>query len=180
MSQVNVTKNLPSTSVARGELPSLGFPLSGEVPTLNPISLMRRFTEEMDRLFGWGGRPRREADFWMPALEVTEHDGCLKISADLPGLRKEDVKVEVTKDSLILQGERKHTYREKHDGYYQSERSYGRFYRSIPLPEGANTDKASAEMVNGTLEISIPVPEVQTSRRQIPVQESKPRTTPPN
>jgi HSP20 family protein len=111
---------------------------------------------------------------------VTEQNGYLVISADLPGLRKEDVKVEVTKDALILQGERKQAYRERHDGYHLSERSYGSFYRSIPLPEGANIDKAVAELVNGTLEISIPIPETPVSRRQIPVQESKARTLPPS
>lgn len=178
MSQINITKDPASTLAAGHGLPSLTFPV-GEVLTLNPISLMRRFTDEMDRLFGSGVQPRKEADIWLPALEVSERDGFLKISADLPGLRKEDVKVEITKDALIVQGERKQAHEEKHGGYYQSERSYGHFYRSIPLPEGANTDKASAELANGTLEVSIPVPEMKNSRRQIPVQESK-RTSPPN
>lgn len=180
MSQVNVTKNSSPASISKSGLPSAAFPMGEALSSLNPISLMRRFTDEMDRLFGPMGRARGEQDVWMPPLEVTEQNGYLIISADLPGLRKEDVKVEVTKDSLILQGERKHTYREKHEGYHISERCYGRFYRSLPLPEGANADKAVAELVNGTLEISIPIPETPVSRRQIPVQESKARTLPPS
>lgn len=180
MSQVNVTKYSDSPLMARSPLPSLPFALASEMPSLNPISLMRRFTEEMDRLFGSTGTSHGEMELWAPAIEVSERDGRLVVSADLPGLRKEDVKVEIARDTLILQGERKQAHEEKHDGYSQSERSYGRFYRAIALPEGANIDKASAEMANGTLEISIPVPETRTSRRQIPVQESKSRTSPPN
>ena len=126
------------------------------------------------------GRLRGEANLWMPALEMTEHDGRLMILAEVPGLRKEDMKVEITKDALILQGERKRSHRERNGGFYQSERSYGRFYRAIPLPEGANIDKAIAELVNGTLEISIPIPENQANRRQIPVQEGQSRNMPSN
>jgi len=181
MSQIDITKHLTSPGMGRSGLPSLTSPLAADVSSLNPISLMRRFTDEMDRLFGSAmGRLRGDADFWMPALEMTEHDGHLMISAEVPGLRKEDMKVEITKDVLILEGERKRGHRERHDGFYQSERSYGRFYRAIPLPEGSNIDKAVAELMNGTLEVSIPIPETQANRRQIPVQEGKSRNMPPN
>jgi HSP20 family protein len=180
MSQVNVTKNSSPPSTNRGGLPSAPFPMGEAMSSLNPLSLMRRFTDEMDRLFGPMARSRRDSELWMPPIEVTEQNGYLVVSADLPGLRKEDVKVEVSKDTLMLEGERKQTYREKGEGYHLSERNYGRFYRSIPMPEGANIDKAVAELVNGTLEISIPIPETPASRRQIPVQESKARTLPPS
>ena len=181
MSQNNVTKNLVPSWTDRGPLPSFSLPLASEMSSLNPIALVRRFADEMDRMFGTATeRLRGETDFWMPVIEMTEYDGHLTISAELPGLRKDDVKVEITKDALILQGERKRAHREKHEGYDLSERSYGRFYRAIPLPEGANIDKATAELVNGTLEVSIPIPEAKTSRRQIPVQEGKPRIASPN
>lgn len=180
MSQVNVTKSTSPPSVNKGGPASVPFPMSEAMSSLNPLSLMRRFTDEMDRLFGPMAHSRREPELWMPPVEVTEQNGYLVVSADLPGLRKEDVKVEVSRDTLMLEGERKQTYREKGETYHLSERSYGRFYRSIPLPEGANIDKAVAELVNGTLEISIPIPETAASRRQIPVQESKARTLPPS
>lgn len=175
MNQLDVTRYSD-----RGGVSPLPFVLASEMPSLNPISLMRRFTEEMDRLFGSSGHTTQEMNLWTPAIEVHEQDGHLMISADLPGLRKEDMKVEVTKDSIILQGERKQVHQEKHEGYSRSERTYGRFYRAIPLPEGANVDKASAQLANGTLEITIPISGAQTSRRQIPVQDSKSRTQPPN
>jgi HSP20 family protein len=142
---------------------------------MNPFSLMRRFTDEKDRLFesSPSGRRRGEdGDFWMPALDITERDNKLVVCADLPGLKKEDVHVEINRDSLVIQGERRQTHEEKREGFHHSERSYGKFYRSIALPEGANADKAVAEMSNGTLEVSIPISETDKSRRQIPVKET--------
>jgi len=120
---------------------------------------MRRFAEQMDRAFngGWGSDFGREsAGMWMPAVDVSERDGKLIVHADLPGLKKEDVKVEVTDDTLIIQGERREEHQENDGGYHRSERTYGKFYRSIPLPQGAETDKAKAEFNNGVLELSVP------------------------
>jgi HSP20 family protein len=100
---------------------------------------------------------------------MKEVNGKLLVSAELPGLKKEDIKVQVSDDALILEGERKQEKEEKREGYYHSERSYGRFYRSIPLPEGATLDKASAEFINGILEVSIPVAETKQKRLEVPV-----------
>jgi HSP20 family protein len=76
-----------------------------------------------------------------------------------------------------VEGERKHEKEEKREGYYHSERSYGRFSRSIRLPEGAKVDQASAQFTNGVLEVGIPIPEAKQQRKEIPVQEpAKPKT----
>jgi HSP20 family protein len=153
--------------------PSL-FSLSPrEFFSTSPFELMRRFSDEMDRAFqswglGPGARGQAEAAAWSPALEVFERGGNLVVRAELPGLTKDDVKVEVTDDRLILQGERKHEQEERREGRYHSEWSYGQFYRQIPLPEGAKIDETRAQFNNGVLEVSIPVPETQ--RRQIPVE----------
>ncbi len=88
------------------------------------------------------------------------------VHADLPGLRKDDVKIEVTNDSMIIQGERKREHEEQGKGFRRSERSYGSFYRCVPLPTGANLDEARAQFNNGVLEASIPVPEEQQRRRR--------------
>ncbi len=107
---------------------------------------------------------------WAPAVDVSEREGKLMVHADLPGLQKEDVKVECTDDALIIQGERRHEHEEEDGGYRRSERRYGSFYRTIPLPEGAQTDQAHAEFRNGVLEVSVPIPTKQRSSRQIPIE----------
>jgi HSP20 family protein len=136
----------------------------------NPFSVMRRFSEEMDRSFGRFFSRENGGTFWSPAIEVRENDGQLKVHAELPGLKPEDVHVEVTNDQLIIQGERKSEQEEKNAGVYRSERHYGQFYRAIPLPEGANTEQAKAQFKNGVLEIAIPTPQQKSNRREIPVE----------
>jgi HSP20 family protein len=70
-----------------------------------------------------------------------------------------------------VEGERKLEKEEKQEGYYHSERSYGKFYRSIQLPEGAKTDQTEAQFNNGVLEVTVPVLEAKAVRKEIPVQE---------
>jgi len=141
----------------------------------NPFAMMRRFSEEMDRMFSsaWDDRDfgSRELAAWAPPVEVREREGNLVVNAELPGLNKEDVKVEVTNEGLVIQGERKREHVEDRGGIHRSERSYGAFYRLIPLPEGATLDKAAAEFTNGILEVSIPVAETKQKPREVPVYE---------
>jgi HSP20 family protein len=93
----------------------------------------------------------------------------LQVHAELPGIKSDDVKVEIANDALIIQGERRSQHEEGSGANYRSERRYGSFYREIPLPEGANADQAKAQFRDGVLEISIPVPQQASQRRQIPV-----------
>jgi HSP20 family protein len=150
-----------------GWYPSVFGIRPGEFLQTNPFALMRRMAEEMDRVFE--GRLQRGETSWMPAVEVNEHDGKLEVVADLPGINESDVKVEVTDEGLVIQGERKREREEKGEHYHRSERSYGQFYRLIPLPDSANLDQARAEFRNGELRVSVPVPERQRNTRQIPI-----------
>ena len=137
---------------------------------LSPFGLMRRFVDEMDRPFGvWPRAFAEEASGWWPATDIAEQDGKMVVNVDLPGMKPEDVKLEVTRESLVISGERKQEREEKGEGFHRSERHYGRFYRQIPLPEGAETDKAEARFTNGELRVTIPVPQVAHERRQIPI-----------
>jgi HSP20 family protein len=130
--------------------------------------VMRSLTSEMDRLFGELGfrhrwpfaflAPERDDLTWSPELEIEERDGKLLVRADLPGMAREDVKVEVTDETLTIEGERRHTEEKEEKGYYRSERSYGRFSRIIALPEGADSTTAKAEFKNGVLEVALDLP----------------------
>jgi HSP20 family protein len=88
----------------------------------------------------------------------------LVVRADLPGLNKDDVKVDVTEDSITIQGERKREQEEEREGVYRSERAYGSFYRVIPLPEGTIADQAKATFKDGVLEVTMPAPPEQVRR----------------
>lgn len=145
----------------------------------SPFAMMRRFTEEMDHLFahlGMGnGRQGAAAgnEFFIPPVEVLERDGKLIVRADLPGLTKDDVRVEITDNVLTIAGERRAEHEERQEeGVLRSERIYGMFRRQIPLPEGVNADQATATFKDGVLEVSMPAPQQQTRGRQIEIQSS--------
>jgi HSP20 family protein len=86
------------------------------------------------------------------------------VRADLPGLRKEDVTVEISDDSLTIQGERRDEHEEEREGLFTSERTYGSFYRVVPLPEGAIPDSGKASFKNGVLEVTVEAPPREVSR----------------
>lgn len=134
-----------------------------------PFTFMRRFSEEMDHLFedfgfgrGWLtpmlDRAQLPQGIWSPQVEMFERDNQLVLRADLPGLTKDDVNVELANDGITIEGERKNEHEEKHEGYYRSERSYGKFYRRIPMPEGVKAEDARASFRDGVLEITMPAP----------------------
>lgn len=145
----------------------------------SPFSFMRRFGEGMEQLFadfGVGGlMPRgfNELAAWTPQIEMFERDKQLVIRADLPGLKKDDVQIELRDDSVVIQGERQEERKEEREGFYSTERMYGRFYREIPLPEGAHTDEATATFHDGVLEIAIPHEEGETRGRQLEIQDAQ-------
>jgi HSP20 family protein len=140
-----------------------------DVFSSSPFAMLRRLNEEMDRAF-FGGLTSRNQGDWMPAIDIAERNGELQIHADLPGIQKEDVKVEVSNGVLTISGERRQEKEEESEGYYRTERSYGSFSRSIPLPEGADIDKARGNFNNGVLELAIPMPGNKQTSKQIPIQ----------
>jgi len=161
--------------------------------TDNPFAFMRRFAREMNHLFedfglesGWHmpkllrrsrkllGRDEFAPLEWSPRVDVVQREGQLVIRADLPGLSKDDVKVEVGDDAITIEGERKQEKKEEREGYYYSECSYGSFYRAIPLPEGADASKTTAEFHNGVLEVTVPAPSrPEPKARRLEVKEKK-------
>jgi HSP20 family protein len=141
---------------------------------VGPFRALQRMADEMDSLFddfGFGrGRVRPSwqetgMGIWAPDVEVFQKNNELTIRADLPGLKREDVTVEITDTDIYIQGERKHEREEEREGYYRSERGYGSFTRVIPLPEGAISDQAKASFKDGVLEITMPAPPASKGRR---------------
>lgn len=148
----------------------------------SPFASMRRLMEEFDRMFeGFAGGERLSDVFapteaglmstaaWSPQLEVMDRDGRLEVRADLPGVKPEEVKVNVEDDILTISGERKHEHETKEGGVYHCERSYGSFQRSIRLPEGVDPSSVDARFENGVLEISMPMPKARERGRTIQV-----------
>ncbi len=132
--------------------------------------------DEVGRLF-WG-LSRFEPDFetegaiaWAPAVDVAEDDEAMHVRAELPGLKKEEVKINVREGVLTLSGEKKFEDEKRKDNYYRIERSYGAFARSFTLPNTVNPDKIQANMKDGVLEILIPKkPEAKAREIKVAVQ----------
>jgi HSP20 family protein len=160
----------------------------------NPFGMLQRFADEMDRVFddfgvgrGWlaprlgrrwfrapGRDIQPEWGAFGPDVDVLQRGNELVIRADVPGLKKDDIKIDVTEDSISIQGERKREYEEERGGVYRAERSYGSFSRVVPLPEGTITDQAKATFDNGVLEITMPAPPEQVTRgRRLEITEGK-------
>jgi len=128
-----------------------------------PLRGLRELRGEMDRL--WDGFPRFprfrtliEEPEW-PAVDVFDRNGSLIVKADVPGMTAKDIEVNVTEDGITISGERSEEKEVKEKDYYRSERSYGRFTRQLPLPAGADRDKAQATFKDGVLEIRFPLKE---------------------
>ena len=127
---------------------------------------MRRLSADMERVFEdtWGVRkfPRLFRGFdlaetrWTPDIEAFDRKGVFVVRADLPGMTKDNINVEMLDNQLVIRGERKEEKEQKEKGYYASERSYGAFYRALPLPEGVKSDEAKATFKDGVLEIAMP------------------------
>ena len=154
-----------------------GLPLTPqEMLRMSPFSLLRRITEEFDRILPPFLSESETANIaWIPTVEISQLDGKYRILAELPGLSPNEVRVEVDDDAVILQGERQVEREANEGGIRRSERQFGMFYRRIPLPEGADPEQAKAKFHDGILEITMPAPNKQTERRQIQVEaDSKP------
>lgn len=132
-----------------------------------PLAEMESMRRAMDRMFEqigggrmFGGLPALEGlRGFAPSVEVYATDNEVVISAELPGLRPEDVSVEITEEAVHLSGEMKQESEIKEDNYYRTERQYGHFDRVIPLPNRIKEDAAKASFKHGVLTIRAPFAE---------------------
>lgn len=146
----------------------------------SPFALLDRMTDEMDYMFdrvfrdfglaprsrpsrGFFGSQAREG-LWAPRVEAVQKGDQFIVRADLPGLKKDDLQVELGENAVTIRGERREEHEEEREGYFHSEREYGQFYRTIPLPEGVIAESAQASFRNGVLEITMQAPPAEAAR----------------
>jgi HSP20 family protein len=139
--------------------------MNKELARLEPRAFMRRVFPDFDRFFDtveWPvtrlGKPFADAA-WVPAVEAFERDHRLTVRVELPGLKKEEIGVTFTGEALTIEGERKLENEEKKNEWYRTERAYGKFVRTVALPEGVNANDIKATFEEGVLEITVPLPE---------------------
>jgi HSP20 family protein len=156
----------------------------------SPWELVRRMSEDVEQLFetlrlGEAGiapatpgpselRRSRDAglssrNLFAPPIEVQQRPDAVVVRLDLPGVEADEIDVTIDDGNLIISGERRQEHREEREGLVRTEISYGSFHRVIPLPDGADEDRMTADLRNGTLEVTVPVVAREGGRR-VPVQ----------
>lgn len=146
---------------------------------LTPVSSLQ---SEMNRVFEdfltqpFGSLPLMQGqaaaiDTIVPALDVKEDDENIVVSAELPGINREDLEISVNRDILEIRGQKSEEQKRDGENFYMVERSYGSFSRRIPLPSEVDSERAEASMQNGVLTLRLPKTEPQQSRRTIQIQE---------
>ena len=177
----------PAGRSATGTALAAGGPISPAGFGASPWEMMRRMSEDLTSLFdsfgigtgATGARPRtpsaetgRSFATWAPRIELEQRPGALAVRADLPGMDVNDIDVTVDDGMLVISGERSEEHRKEDDSVVRTELVYGRFYRAIPLPQGADESGITAIVRNGTLEVVIPVSQRERGRK-VEVQSGK-------
>jgi HSP20 family protein len=140
----------------------------------DPFKEMREFQDRINQLFDetLGRFPvSREESFeriWSPPVDIYENQDNIVLKAELPGMKKEDVSIEVKDNVLTLKGERKQEQETKKENYYRIERAYGKFSRSFTLPSTVKVDDVKATYKDGVLEITLPKVE-EAKAKAIPI-----------
>ena len=161
---------------------------------VSPFQMMRRFTQDVDRMFKLFGYGPFEMPFeianrllpgprtfpmpftWAPVVDMFSRGDDLVISAELAGIKPEDVTVETEANTLIIRGESHGEQEEKKAGYWYKERKFGSFYRMIPLPPGVPLENAKAQFANGVLEVVLPgaMKVFEPQRTRVPIEGVQP------
>jgi HSP20 family protein len=142
--------------------------------SLEPFSGLRRLNSVLDEAFAtwpFQGENGVITSSWTPAVDVFEDKNAVKIVAELPGVKSEEVKLSIENNVLTIRGEKKQEAEEKTERVHRYERSYGIFERAFALPNSVDSDKIEARHENGILTVT--VPKIEKARpREIPVKAS--------
>jgi HSP20 family protein len=128
----------------------------------DPLRELEEMSERLNRMFArptstrQNGKEALTVADWVPQVDISEADHEYVITAELPGLKKEDVKITLEDGVLTLQGERKQEKEEKSTRYHRVERAYGSFVRSFTMPDVIDNAKVAAEFKDGVLSIRLP------------------------
>jgi HSP20 family protein len=149
---------------------------AGQLARWDPFALLDELQDELARVWGRPlampsmmtrsmrtGGDGSMAETWAPRMDIYEQDGQLIVKAELPGVKKDDIRVEMEDGDLVISGERQEEREINEGDYYRIERSVGRFFRRIPIPFEANPDQIQARVEDGVLEVRIPRPSEQRS-----------------
>ena len=141
-------------------------------------TLSRRMDDMFDRLTrgffgpGWRERSRQETEAWTPAIECHVENGNLVVKVDVPGIDPKEVTISALGNQLTIEGERKRDKKAEKKEYFYDEMPYGKFSRTLTLPEGVDADKVKADYKNGVLEVTVPAPKQLVSKK-IPIEIQK-------
>ena len=130
-------------------------------------ALQRQFNRFFDDPFFRSGRMDGETDLgmWNPVVDLFEKDDHFVIKAELPGVKKDDIKIDLKDRILTLSGERSYDNEAKEENYYRKERIYGKFQREFTLPADVDAEKIQAEYKDGVLSIEVPKPAEQKTKQ---------------
>ncbi len=130
--------------------------------------------DEIDRMFDefFGTLPERVTtgleNVWTPSVDISETDNDIIVTAELPGVKKDDVKISLQDNVLTIRGEKKQEKEEKNENYHRVERAYGMFQRSFTLPTTVDPKKIKATFKDGVLKIKLPKTE-EARMKEIPI-----------
>src|SRR5262249_33385506 len=141
----------------------------------DPFRDLSLLQDRMNRLFddagrGWGSDEPAATTAWSPAVDIFETDGEIVVKAELPGMEKKDIALNLEKNVLTLRGERRFEKETKEDNYHRIERSYGTFSRAFSIPATVDEEKIRADYKDGVLKIVLPKKE-QSKPKQIRIAE---------
>ena len=135
-----------------------------------PMGHLASFQDEMNRMFNQffrSGGEEAEGGLrtWAPPVDIYETDDAVVLKAELPGVAKEDVSIEIHDNTLFLRGQRKHEAEVKEENYHRVERAYGTFQRAFVLPTVVDQEHVQATYHDGVLELRLPKAESAKARR---------------
>ena len=128
---------------------------------ISPFEGLTTWHDDFENFFDDSFTTENLKSTWYPAVDIEHKENEFILSADIPGLKKEDIKVTIENGYITLKGERKTENEENKNNYQKIERSYGSFQRSFKIPEGLTEKQIKAKYHDGVLELTIPTPKIE-------------------